>query len=141
MRAPRGRRALVSLAMAAVVALSGCASFERLEADDPNVGEEEVFEAGQAGDAAMRLDHFHHVLDHRAEYDPEVVAAALTSVGEVADPSSVPHVVPLADDPDEEIRWHAATALGAIGGPEAAVVRARMAAHDPSELVREEAAR
>jgi len=128
------------LALVAVAALAaGCQSYAQLEANDPNVGEEEVFAAGRSGDMD-HLDNLHHVLAHRAEYEPEVVAAALTSVGEMGDPSSVPYVVALRGDADEEIRWHVAGALRRLGGTDAQAVLADMAAHDASQLVREEAA-
>jgi len=109
-----GRHPLVASATVCVLlALSGCTSFAALEANDPGVDEEEVFAAGRAGDTE-HLANLHHVLSHRSAYEPEVVAAALTSVGEIGAPSSVPH--------------------------EARAVLARMAASDRSELVRDEAA-
>lgn len=130
-------RAAATLALAAVLT-AGCTSFDQLEQNDPNVGEEEVFAAGQAGDTE-HLDNLHHVLAHRAGYAPEVVAAALTSVGEIGDPTSVPLVAALHQDADEEIRWHVAAALKRLGGDDARAVLAQMAANDSSELVRGEA--
>ena len=135
-----GRHPLVASATVCVLlALSGCTSFAALEANDPGVDEEEVFAAGRAGDTE-HLANLHHVLSHRSAYEPEVVAAALTSVGEIGAPSSVPHVAALQDDPSEEVRWHVAAALRRLGGDEARAVLARMAASDRSELVRDEAA-
>lgn len=119
---------------------AGCTSFEQLERNDPNVDEQEVFAAGRSG-SPEHLGNLHHVLANRGAYDPEVVAAALTSVAEIGDPSSVPHVAALADDSDEEIRWHVASTLKQLGGREADAVLEDMAAHDPSELVRSEATR
>lgn len=131
-------RTVLSLVAVAFVA-AGCQSYAQLESNDPNVGEEEVFAAGQSGDTD-HLDNLHHVLAHRDGYGPEVVAAALTSVGEMGDPSSVPYVVALRGDADEEIRWHVAAALKRLGGNDANAALADMAANDASELVREEAA-
>ena len=136
----RSRRLLRRLVLLAILpAAVGCTSFAQLESNDPSVGEEEVFEAGQQGNRE-HLDNLHHVLAHRNEYDPEVVAAALTSVGEIGDPSSVSYVTALRNDPDEEIRWHVAAALEQLGGDAAEAVLLDMASNDPSELVREEAA-
>ncbi len=118
---------------------TGCRSFERLEADDPRVGQEEVDAAGEAGDDGELTPHLHHILDRHAEYPTEVVVAALAAVARRGDPASVAHVAPLAADGDEEIRWHVAVALRRLGGPEAAEVLARMAGSDPSEMVRDEA--
>jgi HEAT repeat protein len=127
---------ILALSLAAV---SGCQSYAQLEANDPAVGEEEVFAAGQPGDTE-HLANLHHVLRHRAEYKPEVIAAALTSVAAIGDASSVAVVAALSDDPDEEIRWHVAAALKQLGGADAQAVLAGMAKGDASELVREEAA-
>jgi len=133
----RRRRVPVFLLAAAVAV--GCTSFDRLQSNDPNVGEEEVFAAGGSGDPEL-LTHLHHVLDNHATYEPEVVAAALESVAEIGDPSSVEHVAALSDDADEEVRWHVAASLRRLGGTYADQVLARMAAGDPSDLVRSEAA-
>ena len=125
--------------MLALVVAPSCQSFDQLEANDPTVDEEEVFAAGEAGDTE-HLGNLHHVLANRADYEPEVVAAALTSVAEIGDPSSVAPVAALQNDADEEIRWHVAAALHRLGGTEAHAVLARMAKSDASELVRSEAA-
>lgn len=131
----------LALAALGCLLIAGCASFDRLDRNDPTVDEEEVFEAGRSGGAAERLDNFHHVLDHHTEYDPEVVAAALSSAGEIGDPASVAHIAPLSRDSDEEIRWHVAAALREIDSDDARALRVRMAQGDASELVRDEAAR
>ncbi len=137
-RARRARGVALALAFAALA--TGCTSFARLEANDPAVGEEEVFAAGEPGDTE-HLANLHHVLSHRADYEPEVVAAALASVGEIGDPSSVPYAAALSRDDDEEIRWHVAAALRQLGGADADAVLVRMADEDDSDLVRSEATR
>ncbi len=135
----RYRPARAAAIMLALVVVPGCQSFDQLEANDPTVDEEEVFAAGEPGETE-HLGNLHHVLAHRGDYEPEVVAAALTSVAAIGDPSSVALVAALQDDTDEEIRWHVAAALQRLGGSEARTVLARMATSDLSELVRSEAA-
>lgn len=129
----RAVRALTGALLA--VSLAGCASYDKLEAHDRSVDEEEVHAAGESDDAAL-TPHLHHILTHRADYPAEVVVAALRSVGQRKDPASVPVVAGLAQDPDEEIRYHVANTLAALGGAEAQAARARMAQEDESELVR-----
>jgi HEAT repeat protein len=128
----------VAWALGCALALSGCASHDKLEQDDRSVSEEEVAAAGES-EAAELTPHLHHILAHRGDYTPEVVVAALVSLGERKDPASVAPVAGLAQDEDEEVRWHVARTLRALGGAEAEATLARMAREDPSELVREAA--
>jgi HEAT repeat protein len=131
-----------SIAPAALLLLqlaAGCTSFERLRAGDPTVDEQEVFAAGQAGDRGELTDALHDLLDRHEGYSTEVVVAAISALAERGDPASAAHVAPLATHPDEEVRWHVAVALKALGGGEARAVLERMGHDDPSELVREEA--
>lgn len=136
MAATRAR--LAGPLLLALTLLVGCQSFARLEEDDPRVGEQEVHAAGGADDPEL-TPHLHRILEHRDEYPTEVVVAALGAVGERRDPASVPRVVALVGDPDEEVRYHVALALRDLGGAEARAALARLAADDPSELVREAA--
>lgn len=128
---------LILLAVAA--ALAGCASHEKLVAGDRDVSEEEVVSAGESDDEALTAP-LHRILERRADHSPEVVVATLVALGKRKDPSSVAAILPLTRDTDEEVRWHAALALRALGGPEAEAELLRMSRDDPSELVREAAA-
>jgi HEAT repeat protein len=129
------RRIAAAAGLAALAALAGCRSFAKLEANDPSVGELEVSAAGDAGDEDL-LANLHHILDHRADYSREVVVAALASVAERGEQASVAHVTPLAEDADEEVRWHVARTLAELGGAQARATLADMARSDPSALVR-----
>ncbi len=117
----------------AAAVLAGCQSFDLLKANDPSVDEVEVY---AAADEDELTPHLHHILEHPDEYERPALIAALAAVGEQGDATALPLVTQLAGDPDEEVRWHAAYALSAIGGEEARAVLGRLAADDPSELVR-----
>jgi HEAT repeat protein len=128
----RGRCILLTALLAA-----GCQSFDSLRADDPAVGEVEVFEAGAANDDGSLTPHLHRILEEPGDYEQASVVAALGAVAEQRDAAAVPLVRALAaEHADEEVRWHAAYALSAIGGDEARDELARLAEEDPSEMVR-----
>jgi HEAT repeat protein len=135
-----GRSLEVLAALAVLVVVPGCAGHERLRQDDPQITEHEVREAGEDDDPALTA-HLHRIVTERDRYPAEVVVAALGAIAERKDPTSPPVVARLEHDPDEEVRFHTALALRALGGPEAKDVLARMAKDDPSPLVREEAAK
>ncbi len=80
------------------------------------------------------------VLAAPSQHDADAVAAALVAVTSDADAAALPRVLAVAGDDREEVRWHAVLALRAIGGERAQAALARLAASDPSELVRDEAA-
>ncbi|MCO5170658.1 MAG: HEAT repeat domain-containing protein [Planctomycetes bacterium] len=119
--------------------VAGCAGHERLRQDDPRVSEAEVIEARESDDPTL-TPHLHRIVLERERYAPEVVVAALGALAARKDPASAPVVARLEHDPDEEVRFHTALTLRALGGREAAEVLARMAADDESPLVRAEAA-
>lgn len=79
------------------------------------------------------------ILAAPAEHSTDQVTSALVDVAEYADESALPAVLALADDEREEVRWHVALALKAIDSDAAREALARLAADDPSELVRDEA--
>lgn len=122
------------LAVPLALALASCQSFDQLRRDDPAVSEHEVHAAGDASDEDL-LEHLHHILDTADEYPVEVVVAALVAVGERARPESLPHVLPLCDAEDEEVRWHVAETLAALGGDRARQALDDMAEREPSDLV------
>lgn len=132
-------RAILLAAAAALLPLSGCASHERLVAGDREVSEEEVVSAGESDDERLTAP-LHRILERRADHPPGVVVATLVALGKRKDRRSVPAVLALARDEDEEVRWHVARTLRELGGAEAEAELARMARDDPSELVREAAA-
>ena len=80
------------------------------------------------------------ILAAPAEHSADALAEALVQTAEEADSASLPSVLAITTDDREEIRWHAVLALKAIGGPQADEALAQLAANDPSELVRDEAA-
>ncbi|RKY18916.1 MAG: hypothetical protein DRQ55_12030 [Planctomycetota bacterium] len=120
--------------------LGACASYDKLVEHDPSVGEQEVYAAGVDGDADEMVPHLIYVLRHRDEFDHAALVAALASLAEHPDGRTADAVASLARDDDEEVRWHVALALKAIGGELARTTLAAMAEHDSSELVRTEAA-
>lgn len=79
------------------------------------------------------------ILAAPAEHDADAVTEALGAVAETHDAAALPAVLRAAEDAREEVRWHAVLALKALGGDEARAVLARLAADDPSGLVRDEA--
>ncbi len=132
-------RALAVLLLAALVTGAGCSSFAKLRSEDPALTEDEVAAAGAPGAPADLVPHLVNVVMHRDRYSTGAVVAAVEALGRRNDPSAVPALAGLAHDPNEELRWHAARALKSIDGAAAASALADMAAHDASELVREEA--
>ena len=90
----------------------------------------------RANDDGSLTPHLHRILEHPDEYGKPALIAALAAVGEQADASALTPVIALADHADEEVRWHVAYALSALGGEPARAVLSRLATGDPSELVR-----
>lgn len=132
--------ALRSLALLGCALLvGGCAGHDKLIQHDPSVGEQEVYAAGVSGDADEVVPHLIHVLQHGDDFSGEVVVSALASLAERPDARAADAVAALSDHPDEEVRWHVALALKAIGGDTAGATLAAMAAGDASEMVRAEA--
>ena len=130
------------LALAALAAVSlafGCTSFDRLRSGDPAVDELEVFAAGQADDGGELTGDLHRLLERHSEYSSAVIVAAIGALSDRGDPASVAYIARLAEHPDEEVRFHVAAGLKALGGPEATATLARMGRDDQSDLVREEA--
>ena len=66
---------------------------------------------------------------------------ALKVLGEVADRSSVPDIVPSLRDHSDNVRYEAVRALGKLGGPAAVKNLVRMARRDPCDFIRREAVR
>ncbi len=129
-RTPRGATLLVSVLLTALVSASpGCgdAGMSASPTDIDEWGENET--------PATRDE----ILAAPSEFDADAVASALVDVADTADTSALPRVLALISDDREEIRWHAARALQAIGGDEATAALARLAREDASELVRSEA--
>lgn len=135
----RARCGGTPLLLALLALGAGCAGHERLRQDDPGVTEAEVVEARGSDDPTL-TPHLHRILLEREHYAPEVVVAALGALAERKDPASASVVARLEHDPDEEVRFHAALALRALGGSQATEVLGRMARDDASALVRAEAA-
>ena len=129
-------RAAAPLVLAAVfataVACDGAGTSP--SSTDPS-STEEVDEWGEDETPPTRDE----ILAAPAEHSEDAVAQALVEVSQDADTSALPQVLALASDEREEIRWHAVLALSAIGGNEAQAALARIAADDPSELVRDAA--
>ncbi len=73
-------------------------------------------------------------------HDTDALVSALAEVAAQPDAAETSLLLALVDDEREEVRWHVAHALRAARGDEARAALERMAASDPSELVREEAA-
>jgi HEAT repeat protein len=130
---------MIMALLGSALLLSACASYDKLIQHDPTVDEQEVYAGGVDGDADEIVPHLIYVLQHRDEFGDEVVVAALASLAERPDSRAVEAVAGLARDPNEEVRWHVALALKAIGGDLAKVTLAEMAAGDESEMVRDEA--
>lgn len=71
---------------------------------------------------------FQHLLDDTTHADPTVRIAALDAIGQWSamnedhgeSAQAVPHVAAALHDPDRDVRWAAAYALGALGLAEAA---------------------
>ncbi len=121
----------------AIIALAaGCQSFDRLREDDRTVGEDEIHRAGAEADEADLRDHLVHILERRAQYRADQVVAAIAALAARGDVRAVPEIAALGTDPDEEVRYHVAVALGRLGGPEADAARRRLAADERSALVR-----
>ena len=66
---------------------------------------------------------------------------ALKVIGEVADESVVPEILPSLADHAENVRFETVRALGKIGGPESVRYLVRMARKDPADFIRREAVR
>ncbi len=130
---------LAGLALPLLLAASGCSGFSHLRADDVAVGEDEVAAAGEPGAPKDLGPHLVRIVEERDRRKTAVVVAALAALAARKDAEAVPAIAKLSSDPDEEVRWHAARALAAIGGADARAALDRMAQNDPSELVREAA--
>jgi HEAT repeat protein len=127
--------------LAAVIALAvvGCSSFSRLRSGDVSVEEAEVAAAGRSDDPTLTAP-LHAIVANRDRHPTAVLVAAIVALGQRGDPSSVAVLERVADDPREEVRWQTVLALRAIGGADADSLLTRIAANDPSEFVRDEAA-
>ena len=132
-------RPILLVLLGSLTLLASCASYENLIKHDPAVDEQEVYAGGVDGDADEIVPHLIYVLEHRHDFTKEAVVAALASLSERPDSRTVEAVAGLAHDPDEEVRWHVALALKAIGGELAMATLSKMATSDESELVRQEA--
>lgn len=125
--------------VAALLLLTGCANFSNLTSHDPDVTEAEVAAAGRSTDERF-TEPLHWIVMNRASYDTAVLVAAIVALGERRDPTAVELLDTLRDDPREEVRWQMTRSLAAIGGDSALRALEKIAAEDPSDLVREEAA-
>ena len=67
--------------------------------------------------------------------------SALKVLGEVADQSAVPEILPSLQDDSENVRFEAVRSLGKLGGPEAVKNLARIARKDKVDFIRREAFR
>lgn len=66
---------------------------------------------------------------------------ALKVLGEVAEQSSVPEILPSLQDDSDNVRYEAVRALGKLGGPATVKQLVRMARKDPCDFIRREAVR
>ncbi len=82
-------------------------------------------------------------LSNREAVSTEEVVAALAALTTEPDPHATDSLLRIATDAEEEVRFDAIAALERCGKgePRVAAALAALAAHDPSDLVREEAAR
>jgi len=67
--------------------------------------------------------------------------SALKVLGEVADQSAVPEILPSLQDNSDNVRFEAVRALGKLAGPEAVKHLARIARKDRADFIRREAFR
>ncbi|MCJ7588901.1 MAG: HEAT repeat domain-containing protein [Candidatus Aminicenantes bacterium] len=67
--------------------------------------------------------------------------SALKVLGEVADPSAVPEILPSLQDESDNVRFEAVRALGKLAGPEAVKHLVRIARGDRADFIRREAFR